>query len=167
LNHQQIAALLALVTCRKASRAGTSQRRADVTGLLRIFPIAGRMKPRREQRQRLGGEALPRLKPKRTIVSGSWNARWGGRRWSRRKAIRKTSQENIGDNLGLNKAAVWGVLDRQQRKVRATVVPNVNREVLQKEILSNIAHDSRIYTDRQWSGYDGKACGQRELSLCS
>jgi transposase-like protein len=66
---------------------------------------------------------------------------------SRRKAIRKMSDENIGNNLGLNKTAVWGVLDRQQRKVRATVVPNVNREVLQREILSNIAHGSKIYTD--------------------
>ena len=29
----------------------------------------------------LGGEALPRRKPRRTIASGSWNERWGGRRW--------------------------------------------------------------------------------------
>jgi|ERR1700693_5565580 len=65
----------------------------------------------------------------------------------RRKAIHKMSEENIGNNLGLNKTAVWGVLDRQQRKVRATVVPYVNREVLQREILSHIAHGSKIYTD--------------------
>ena len=42
---------------------------------------AGRMKRNREQRQRLGGEALPRRKPRRTIASGSWNERWGGSRW--------------------------------------------------------------------------------------
>jgi transposase-like protein len=32
-------------------------------------------------KQRLGGEALPRPKPRRTIASDSWNERWGGRRW--------------------------------------------------------------------------------------
>ena len=29
----------------------------------------------------LGGRALPRAKPRRTSVSGSWSARWGGSRW--------------------------------------------------------------------------------------
>jgi len=29
----------------------------------------------------LGGEALPRPKPRRTIASGSWNGRWGVNRW--------------------------------------------------------------------------------------
>ena len=43
--------------------------------------IDGRMKRSREQRQRLGGEALPRPKPRRTSASGSWNGRWGGSRW--------------------------------------------------------------------------------------
>ena len=40
-----------------------------------------KMKRNKERRPRLGGEARPRRKPKRTIASGSWNARWGGRRW--------------------------------------------------------------------------------------
>jgi hypothetical protein len=52
-----------------------------VMGLLRICSIAGRMKQNREQRQRLGGEALPWPKPRRIIASGSWNERWGGSRW--------------------------------------------------------------------------------------
>ena len=50
-------------------------------GSLRICSIAGRMKRNRERRQRLGGEALPRRKPRRTIASGSWNEHWGGSRW--------------------------------------------------------------------------------------
>ncbi len=50
-------------------------------GIAPNLSIAGRMKPSRERRQRLGGEALPRRKPRRTIASGSWNERWGGKRW--------------------------------------------------------------------------------------
>ena len=53
-------------SCRKVSRAGMSRRRVGVTGSLRICSIAGRMKPNREQRQRLGGEALPGPNRKRS-----------------------------------------------------------------------------------------------------
>jgi len=46
------------------------------------------------------------------------------------------------------KTAVMGILDREQRRVRATVVPNVKRETLQREILSNIHHGTKLYTDQ-------------------
>jgi hypothetical protein len=46
------------------------------------------------------------------------------------------------------KTAVMGILDREQRKIRAAVVPNVRREVLQSQILKHVAHGSRIYTDQ-------------------
>ena len=49
-------------------------------GIAPSLSIGGRMKPSREQRQRLGGEALPRPKPRRTIGSGSWNGSWDARR---------------------------------------------------------------------------------------
>ena len=39
------------------------------------------------------------------------------------------------------------VLDREQRKVRATVVPKVNREALQTAVLNQVAPGSKIYTD--------------------
>ena len=42
---------------------------------------------------------------------------------------------------------MWGVLDRQQRKVRATIVPKVNREALQSAVLNQVEHGSTIYTD--------------------
>jgi hypothetical protein len=41
-------------SCRKASRAETSRRRAGVTALLRICSMAGRIKRSKEQRPRLG-----------------------------------------------------------------------------------------------------------------
>lgn len=46
-----------------------------------------------------------------------------------------------------NKTIVQGILDRELRQIRATVVPNVSRETLQNEILKNVRHGSTIYTD--------------------
>ena len=46
-----------------------------------------------------------------------------------------------------------GMLDRESRKVRAKVIPNAKREVLQAEILREIEQGSTVYTDG-WSGYD-------------
>jgi transposase-like protein len=46
-----------------------------------------------------------------------------------------------------NKTIVQGILDRNLRKVRATVVPNVTREALQNEIFKNVKYGSTIYTD--------------------
>ena len=45
------------------------------------------------------------------------------------------------------KAVVMGMLDRELRKVRAKVVPNVKRETLQNEILCHIEKKSTVYTD--------------------
>jgi transposase-like protein len=66
---------------------------------------------------------------------------------AKKKQLRKLRNEFIGNVQYLNKASVMGIFDREQRKVRATVVPTVNRKVLQEEILTNIAHGSKIYTD--------------------
>jgi len=54
------------------------------------------------------------------------------------------------------KAIVMGMLDREARKVRAEVVPNVKRETLQAQILDGIEKKSTIYTDG-WPGYDALA----------
>jgi transposase-like protein len=40
------------------------------------------------------------------------------------------------------------MLDREQRKIRATVVPNTKRDTLQKEIMEQIEHGSKLYTDQ-------------------
>src|ERR1700693_1183701 len=45
------------------------------------------------------------------------------------------------------KAVVMGLLDRELRQVRAKVVPNVKRDTLQNEILNEVAHGSKVYTD--------------------
>jgi len=53
---------------------------------------------------------------------------------------------------GTKKVPVFGLLDREARKVRAKVIPKVNRQVLQNEILNNVSKGSRILTDEQ-GGY--------------
>lgn len=57
---------------------------------------------------------------------------------------------------GRAKAVVMGMLDRDSRQVRAKVVPNAKREVLQREILNEIEKGSTIYTDGH-VGYDNLA----------
>jgi transposase-like protein len=54
---------------------------------------------------------------------------------------------------GQTKAVVMGMLDRDSRQVRAKVIPNVKRDVLQREILSAIESGSNVYTDGH-PGYD-------------
>jgi transposase-like protein len=58
----------------------------------------------------------------------------------------------------VGKTAVFGALDRDLRKVRATVVPNVEGETLQREILNPIESGSTIYTD-QATVYDRLGSG--------
>jgi transposase-like protein len=52
-----------------------------------------------------------------------------------------------------HKAVVMGMLDRDGRQVRAKVIPNVRRDVLQKEIFNAIETGSTVYTDGH-VGYD-------------
>jgi transposase-like protein len=46
-----------------------------------------------------------------------------------------------------NKTAVFGMLDRDTRQVRAKVVPDVKRDTLMNEILENVVWGSTVYTD--------------------
>ena len=47
----------------------------------------------------------------------------------------------------MGKTVVMGMLDRKERKVRATIIPNVKRDVLQAEILKQIFGGAKVYTD--------------------
>ena len=66
---------------------------------------------------------------------------------SRQNQIRKSRSESVGNNMALNKAMVMGILDRKLRKVRATVVKQVNKEALHSEIMPQIAPGTKIFTD--------------------
>ena len=55
---------------------------------------------------------------------------------------------NLGRHAGgESKAIVQGMLDRDERKVRAKVVPNWKRETLQTEVLNNVRYGFKIYSD--------------------
>jgi len=60
---------------------------------------------------------------------------------------------NLGERR-THKTAVMGMLDRESRQVRATVIPNVTRETLMNQILENITKGSKVYTDQLLS-YQG------------
>jgi transposase-like protein len=62
--------------------------------------------------------------------------------WSAERASYKSKA-----GRGTDKVPVFGMLDRETRRVRAQVVPNIRREVLMEAILQNVEKDSTIYTD--------------------
>lgn len=68
---------------------------------------------------------------------------------SRLKKIRAAQQSNVipSENPYVNKTVVFGMLDREARKVRAMVIPNVKRATLQEQILNNIKGGSTVYSD--------------------
>ena len=57
------------------------------------------------------------------------------------------NQQGRGD-VRPGKTAVQGILDREQREVRAFVVPNVRRDTLQTSVLEQVEHGSKVYTDQ-------------------
>ena len=74
-------------------------------------------------------------------------------RTQRKKYNLRRGQDNAG-GVYIGKAAVHGMLDRELRQVRATVIPNVKRDTLQNLILDNVTPLAKVYTD-EWTGYDG------------
>ena len=68
----------------------------------------------------------------------------------RRKA--KVQAQDQGARY-VGKTAVFGVLDRDLRKVRSKVIPNIKRETLQNAILDEVQRGSTVYTDAA-VGYD-------------
>jgi len=102
------------------------------------------------------------------LKSGSWSKLGGGesggpvevdetffgpkpQKMHRDKRLKLQTAEH-----GRTKAVVMGMLDRDSRQVRAKVVPNAKREVLQREILNEIEKGSTVYTDGH-AGYDNLA----------
>ena len=70
---------------------------------------------------------------------------WIGGKAKNMHRERRIRYEASGGHHG--KAVVMGMLDRTQREIRAQVVPNVQRETLQNEVLSNVKYGTKVYTD--------------------
>lgn len=87
--------------------------------------------------RKLGGGSGSEVEADETFV--------GGRIQNMHKD-RKLRYNQMGGVFG-GKTIVQGILDRDLRKVRATVVPNVKRETLQNEVLQNVKYGTAVYTD--------------------
>ena len=72
----------------------------------------------------------------------------------RKLRLVKLRNEVVRPDHYMGKTVVMGMLDRELRQVRAKVVPNVKRQVLQAEILREVKHGSKVYTDEH-VGYMG------------
>jgi transposase-like protein len=94
---------------------------------------------------KMGGENSGGVEVDETFVGGKFK--------NMHKA-RRQRLSNLGGHAGGSKAIVQGMLDRDERKVRAKVVPNWKRETLQNEVLNNVRYGSKIYSDDAVA-YDG------------
>jgi len=75
----------------------------------------------------------------------------GGKYQNMHRAKRMKLKNGMKANQ--NKAVVMGMLEREARRVRAKVIPDVSRETLQNEILNAVERKATVYTDKA-TGYD-------------
>jgi transposase-like protein len=96
-------------------------------------------------KRKLGGGSESEVEADETFIGGKLK----NMHRSRRERINQLDEKYKG------KAVVHGILDRELRQVRATVVPDIKRETLQNEILKNVRHGSTVYTDDAVAYEDG------------
>jgi transposase-like protein len=65
----------------------------------------------------------------------------------RQLRVRQIAQQVNRPDHYMGKTIVMGMLDRELRQVRATIIPAIKRDVLQTQILKEIKHGSKLYTD--------------------
>jgi transposase-like protein len=84
----------------------------------------------------IGGDPKNRHKSKRDIQTAKPDYPWATER-----------RINLKTGRGTEKIPVFGMLDRETRKARAQVIPNVRREVLMDAILENVQKGAKVYSD--------------------
>lgn len=95
---------------------------------------------------KMGGKESGGVEVDETFVGGKMKNMHKDRREAlQRKSNDKPNYESTERFPG--KTAVFGMLDRNERKIRAMVVPNVKRETLQNAVLDNIRYGSNVYSD--------------------
>jgi|SRR5579863_307553 len=92
--------------------------------------------------QKIGGEGSE-VEVDETFVGGKL------KNMHREKQLRVRALNEYGTAAGtIGKTVVMGMLDRTARKIRASVVPDVSRIVLQNAVLQNVHHGTKVYTDQ-------------------
>jgi transposase-like protein len=94
---------------------------------------------------KIGGKGGNGVEVDETFVGGKFRNMHRNRREELQRDVSDVPQYK-NDKLP-GKTAVFGMFDRDERKVRAMVVRNVKRETLQTEILNNVRYGSPIYSD--------------------
>ena len=94
---------------------------------------------------KLGGPDGGPVEVDETFVGGKVQNMHKGRRVAIQKI--RSEQRNSEADQYPGKTAVMGMLDRELQQVRASVIPNVKREVLLNRILKEIKLGSKVYTD--------------------
>jgi len=132
-------AMWMLSNCRNGVSSWELHRTLGITQKSAWFVLQRLREAMREDkfgRGKLGGGPGSTVEADETYIGGKTANMHAGRR----KAL-----EAKGPLM--NKTIVQGILDRDMRKIRATVVPNVKRETLQEQILRNVKFGSTVYTD--------------------
>lgn len=81
-----------------------------------------------------------------TFIGGQPKNFHAERRERMRREVRSERVQMYNGTYG-HQISVMGMMDKDSREIRAKVVPNVRREVLQKEILATIEWGSTLHTD--------------------
>jgi transposase-like protein len=71
---------------------------------------------------------------------------WIGGKAANMHRKRRARYQSADTNWG--KVIVMGMLDRTARQIRTEIVPNIERETLQSQVLNNIKYGSKVYTDQ-------------------
>jgi transposase-like protein len=141
-----MAAIWMLANCKNGVSSWELHRSLGVTqksAWFMLHRIREAMKERKFGRGKIGGGPGSELEADETYVGGK------AKNMHRDRRIR--CEQQGGRFVG--KTTVQGILDRDLRKVRAQVVPDVTRETLQNAVLNNVKYGSTVYTDDA-VGYD-------------
>jgi ISXO2 transposase-like protein/transposase-like zinc ribbon protein len=107
-----------------------------------------------EHTEKMGGDDGGPCEADETYVGGAPKNKHGHNPKAHAKYIRdENSKWNLNPNYApqsgraTKKVPVMGILDRELRQVRAKVIPNVDRGILQEAILANVNQGSKVFTD--------------------
>jgi transposase-like protein len=104
---------------------------------------------------KLGGPEGGPVEVDEAYIGGEAKNKHGYRKTKRSKFIKDAATGRYVPNpdwatnrgRGTEKVPVFGMLDREARKVRAHVIPNVKREALMDSILNNVQKGGTVYSD--------------------
>lgn len=141
-------ALWQLVNCKNGVSSYEIAKAIGVTQKSAWFVLHRlRLALRRGSLNKIGGEG-GEVEVDETFIGGKLRNMHKDKQTRYRKNLE--SARNPGGPVG--KAVVIGMLDRDAREIRASVIPDVSRLQLQTAVLKNVNHGTNVYTD-QAPGY--------------